>query len=119
MSALHVLGLPAFLLLAVMGCNEESHDVPPGEDVLIGGQHSFVPSAGYVPAPDVAIAIGEAVLVPIYGENPIRRQRPFNARLEDDVWVVRGSLPRDHLGGVAEVHISRVDGTIMRVTHGL
>ena len=105
-------------VLAISGCGAEFHETPPGEDRVVDGQHSFVPAGGYVPTPEVAIAIAEAVLIPIYGEERIRNQRPLVAQIVDDVWMIRGTLPRDHLGGVAELELERSDGRILRVSHG-
>jgi hypothetical protein len=78
----------------------------------------FRPQRGYVPDERTAIAIAEAVLVPIYGGEQIAHERPFRATLNGNVWEVRGHLPGDHLGGVAVVQISKDDGRILRVYHG-
>ena len=77
--------------------------------------HSYVPPAGFVPDSITAIRIAEAVWIPIYGEDQIRRQRPFHARLANNVWTVIGSLPRGWVGGVALAEISKRDARILRV----
>lgn len=102
-------------------------------------QASHVPPEGFVPNAATAIKIAEAVLVPIYGEQKIRHERPFTATLEGDVWTVSGTFPphknarvptpehpltRKEInvwatsGGAALVEISKQDGRILRVTHG-
>ena len=48
----------------------------------------------------------------------IRRQRPYHASLEGDVWRVVGYLPPDHVGGTALAEIAKRDGRILRVIHG-
>ena len=70
--------------------------------------------------PNAATAkrIAEAVWLPIYGKS-VLNEKPFKARLTNEgVWVVEGSLPKDMLGGVAYIEISRRDGRILEVTHG-
>jgi hypothetical protein len=79
---------------------------------------SYIPDSGFVPDSTTAIGIAEVVLTPIYGRDRVRGQRPFGARLQDDVWTVWGYLPPNHLGGVAEVQIAKRDARILKVTHG-
>jgi uncharacterized lipoprotein YbaY len=80
--------------------------------------HSVAPVQGFVPNEAAAIQIAVAVWSPIYGAENIERQRPFRAVLRGDVWIVEGSLPPKHRGGVALAEISKKDGRILRVTHG-
>ncbi|MGH9424378.1 MAG: YbbC/YhhH family protein [Thermoanaerobaculia bacterium] len=80
---------------------------------------SSAPASGIVPNAETAIRIAEAVWIPIYGEKLIESEKPFKATLRGDVWIVTGAdLPEGSLGGVAEAHISKRDGCILRVTHG-
>ena len=82
-------------------------------------KHKVVPKEGYVPNAETAIGIAVAVWIPIYGADNIARQKPFRATLRaDGVWVVEGSLPKGWLGGVALAEISKLDGHILRVSHG-
>lgn len=81
-------------------------------------QHTYTPSDGYVPNAITAISIAEAVLIPIYGKEEIERQKPLQATLTEGIWKVRGTLPEEMMGGVAEVDISKRSGEILRVTHG-
>ena len=81
-------------------------------------EHSFQPGAGFVPDAMTAVAIGVAVLTPIYGVEKLERQRPFRATLEGANWHVQGSISSAHLGGGAEVWIARADARVLRVTHG-
>ena len=92
--------------------------------LLIGCQHTvrtsdnYRPHTGYVPNPETAVQIAEAVLLPIYGKEQVESERPFVANLNGDIWTVEGSLPDGWLGGVAEVDIRKSDGKIMRLIHG-
>ena len=76
------------------------------------------PKNGFVPDAESAVRIAEAVWIPIYGKESIERQRPFEARLQDGVWHVAGSLPKGIKGGVALAEIQKTDEKILRVTHG-
>jgi NTF2 fold immunity protein len=80
-------------------------------------KHSYTPKEGYVPTADTAVKIAEAVWLPIYGES-IQKKKPFTARLENGVWIVEGTLPKDTMGGVPIIEISKKDGKILRVSHG-
>ena len=77
-----------------------------------------------MPDAKTAIAIAQAVLVPIYGADTIRREQPFSAKLVAGVWVVTGTEdcgdPSVHRcpGGVAEAHIAKKDGRIIAAFHG-
>ena len=81
-------------------------------------KHSFKPKEGFVPDAKTAMQIAELVWMPIYGEEKIRNEKPFNADLLNGVWTVTGSLPKGFVGGVALAEISKVDGCILRVSHG-
>jgi hypothetical protein len=74
-------------------------------------------SAGLVPDEQTAIAMAVAVWTPIYGAEKIARGQPYHAKLVDDFWIVRGSLPAGVAGGTAVAEIARSDGRIRRVIH--
>jgi len=85
-----------------------------------------IPKEGFVPTADVAIAIAEAVLVPVYGHDVIESERPFHATLKGDLWVVSGTVPCDSAppgavcpGGNAEVRISKKTGRIVYMMHSM
>jgi hypothetical protein len=79
---------------------------------------SYAPPAGFVPTAEVATQIAYAVLVPIYGVPQIDRQKPFTAQLDDESWIVEGTLPQGYRGGIARIEISKRDGRITHVSHG-
>jgi hypothetical protein len=72
-----------------------------------------------VPDEKTAIAIAEAVLIPIYGKEQIDAEKPFHAQLKDNIWTVEGSLPEGWTGGVAMVQLSRIDARVSKIEHGL
>lgn len=86
----------------------------------------YKPKEGYVPDGGTAVKIAEAVLIPVYGKKQIESERPFTAKLKDDVWTVYGTLrcpdgkggTTTHCaGGVAEVQISKADARILSMVH--
>ena len=73
-----------------------------------------------VPDEKTAIQIAESVLVAVYG-NDVLNERPFNVLIDKKrgVWFISGTLPDDHVGGVAEITIRIRDGKIMRIYHSM
>jgi NTF2 fold immunity protein len=84
---------------------------------------SVRPKDGFVPNAETASKVGEAVLLPVYGEEKILSERPFKATLQGDVWSVEGTLhcegPPDTIckGGTALVKLSKTSGQILFMTH--
>jgi hypothetical protein len=87
----------------------------------------YKPKSGYVPDSGTAVKIAEAVLIPVYGEKQIESERPFTAKLKDDVWTVTGTLRCPDAkggtttscdGGVAEVRLAKNDGRVLYMMHG-
>lgn len=94
----------------------------PAQDPALGVPKSVVPKDGFIPTATVAIAVAEAVLIPVYGRKQIASERPFKAELSGGVWDVNGSLhcepPESPCpGGTAQVKISRKTGEILFMTH--
>lgn len=81
-----------------------------------------IPKDGFVPNAKTAIKVAEPILDSIYGEDKIRKEKPLNAELDNNVWIIRGVLhsPKGHVavGGVAEIHISKKDCRVLFVSHG-
>jgi hypothetical protein len=113
-----------FMLLLVatvsmMGCRRGLDPVdfpePEGITTYIEGKVHFLPANGFVPDSITAIRVAESVLKPIYGLGGVAEQRPFTARLSDDVWVVRGTIPEMQTGSRIVVEIDKADARIRRV----
>lgn len=68
-----------------------------------------------------ALKIAENEFVKMYGKT-ILTQRPFSAILLNGLWKVKGTLHcqkgRVCSGGVAEISISEVDGSVISLYHG-
>ena len=78
---------------------------------------NYSPESGYIPDSKTAVAVAEAVLAPIYGQERVLNQRPFSVNEGADQWTVSGSRRRGELGGVATIVISKKTGAILRVSH--
>jgi hypothetical protein len=68
-----------------------------------GLQNSYIPNNGFVSDEKTAVAITEAILIPIYGKELIDSERPLKAKMRSGIWIIQGSLPEGYDGGVAEV----------------
>jgi hypothetical protein len=75
-------------------------------------------SADRIPDEATAIKVAEAKLSPIYGKDHIRREEPFHATLDHEVWIVSGSLPQGWDGGVATIRLNKKTGRIISYIHG-
>jgi hypothetical protein len=79
----------------------------------------WVPPDGFVPDADTAAKVSEVILARIFGDAQTDREKPFKVNLEDGVWIVKGQLPPNLLGGVAEIHISKKDARILHLLAGM
>lgn len=77
----------------------------------------FLPKDGIVTDENTAEKIAEAVLVPVFGQEEIDFQKPFEVKLENGIWIVKGQLPADFLGGVFEVRIRKQNGEVIYFAH--
>ena len=83
---------------------------------------SVRPKDGFVPNSETAVKIAEAVLIPVYGEKHILKERPFIATRKGDVWMVGGTIHCDPpdaqcYGGAAVVKISKSTGEVLEMVH--
>jgi NTF2 fold immunity protein len=88
----------------------------------VSAQDPWKQPNGLVPDKETAIRIAEAVLIPIYGEEQIKREKPYNVRLEDGKWTVTGSMPKSEspiVGGTFFIIISQKDARIIDIGHFL
>ncbi|GAB6007588.1 YbbC/YhhH family protein [Dysgonomonas reticulitermitis] len=65
-----------------------------------------------------AVKIAETILFPIYTEENIIRQRPYETYRINNYWVISGTLPKGYLGGVFLIILDARDGKVIRITHG-
>lgn len=109
--------LTAFLSLVIVCCSTVAAQL--ASESPKGGLR---PAEGFVPDASTAIRIAEAVLIPVYGEKTVTNERPYNAKLVDQEWVVKGSVPKALgavivVGGYSEVHINKKTGCIVLLMH--
>ncbi len=64
------------------------------------------------------ITVAQNTLFPIYGEDNIKGEMPYNIYKFEDKWLVLGSLPENYLGGVFEIVINAETSQIESVIHG-
>ena len=82
-----------------------------------------VPKEGFIPNAEVAVAVAEAVLVPVYGKQTALSERPYTAALHGNTWIIKGKVPCEGPpdavcpGGAGEVWISKRTGEIRYMTH--
>ena len=77
----------------------------------------ILPKEGFVPNEKTAFQIAEIVLSQIYGKETIESEKPFSINLENNVWIIEGSLKEGFLGGVAYIEIDKQTGQILKVIH--
>lgn len=67
---------------------------------------------------DVAISVAEPYLFSIYGKDAMLGEKPYEAYLIDNYWVVMGTLPEGMLGGTFMIILDATNGKVLRITHG-
>lgn len=80
--------------------------------------HNVVGSRILIDKEENAIKIAEAILFPIYTEENIVRQRPYESYRINNYWVISGTLPTRYLGGTFLIILDARDGKVIRITHG-
>jgi NTF2 fold immunity protein len=65
-----------------------------------------------------AIKIAEAILVNIYGQECLDRERPYEIYRFDRHWVLRGTMAEE-LGGTFLIIIDAKTAEVLRITHEL
>ncbi len=98
-----------FLTITLFSFNESIKS----EDIT---QRGYVPTEGFVPNEETAIKIAESILVPIYGEQVLKK-KPFIVKLDENIWSIKGTLPKGYLGGVPYIKIQKSDCKILMVGH--
>ena len=76
------------------------------------------PKNGFITDEKTAIRVAEAILAPIYGDQQIAQERPFQAALHGGIWTVEGTLSKGDTGGVAQIRIDQRTGAVVSYIHG-
>lgn len=71
-----------------------------------------------VPDEETAKKIAETVLMPIYGDS-VNDKKPFDIKFDEEnkVWVVKGTLKANQIGGVPGIIIRKSNGKVVAVWH--
>src|SRR5437660_12201647 len=77
----------------------------------------FECNGGVVSDKETAIRIAEAILFPVYGEDAIRGQRPYQVTLNDEKWTVDGTVRPGFVGGSFDVVILHRDACVLECGH--
>ena len=82
----------------------------------------YFPKEGMVPTPEVAIGIAKSVWTGIYGNKLVEKEKPYSINLEDNIWIVEGTLVSNNqdqiiLGGTLYIEIDKRTGNIIKVFH--
>ena len=110
--------LAAFLVISALSTFSQGTDEWGALDKSLQSAKSIHPKNGFVPDESTAIKIGEAVAVAQYGKEMISQEEPFRARLQGDLWTVKGTLhPQGAFGGTAVIQLNRSGGRIVFMTH--
>jgi hypothetical protein len=75
------------------------------------------PKRGVIPTEAIAKNIANIHLSEVYGARTIRAEFPLNAKIENGVWTVEGSLQRGKDGGVAIIRLCRSNGAVLSIIH--
>ncbi|WP_051508982.1 NTF2 fold immunity protein [Xylanibacter oryzae] len=74
---------------------------------------------GIIPNAKSAAGIAKIILNYCYGEGTINKEKPFNVELVNNrVWYIYGSLPKNSFGGAAQILIQKSDGKVLGIFHG-
>lgn len=60
-----------------------------------------------------AIEISKKYLIELFGEEAVREEEPFTGVLKGGVWIVRGYIPSDHIGGTFVVRLNAKSGCVL------
>ena len=77
----------------------------------------YFPKKGFIPTEEIAFQIAEVIFSNIYGKDCIEGEKPFSINLENDIWIIKGTL-HARKGGVAYMEIRKSNGEILKVHHG-
>lgn len=64
-----------------------------------------------------AISVAEPILFEIYGKSKIEDEKPYEAYLINNYWVIRGTLNRFSLGGTFSIVIDARNSKVIDIIH--
>lgn len=102
--------------LFLLGCQIKKSNLMTGDENFQITCDTVIPH-WYIPDPKTALNIAKILWEPLYGEE-IYSKQPFVVSLQDSIWVVKGTLPKNMDGGVPYMEIEGKNGTILIISHG-
>ncbi len=79
-------------------------------------------SEGVVNKPEVAVKLAEVLITRFYGEEEVTAQKPLQATVKDDRWIIEGSQKKDRLqptSGPVTLILSKIDAQVLGVHKGI
>jgi hypothetical protein len=64
-----------------------------------------------------AISVAEPILFEIYGKSKIEDEKPYEAYLINNYWVIRGTLNRFSFGGTFSIVIDARNSKVIEIIH--
>ena len=116
-----ILGLLLIIALSLaifFGVKSKSGETDGNMLKKYGVNENFIPDKGMIPDEETAKKIADAVFIQIYGDS-INDKKPFDVKFDEEykVWVVKGTLKANEIGGVPNIIIRKSDGKIIAVWH--
>lgn len=89
-----------FMMLLFCGCQmTEMEDVP----------------NGFLATSDAALKVAQVYLEPIYGYDRIKRQEPFYATIQNNLWIIKGTTPKGSIVEPIKIILERSSGRVVSV----
>lgn len=117
--SLIIIMLLCFLLT---GCKEgtvkETNKKVDAQGDIVEKYGSYIPKNGIVNNEGIALRIANIILYSVYGK-VIDDEKPLKAEYDKtaEVLVIAGTLPKNHIGGVANLVIKKSDGGVLAIWH--
>lgn len=68
---------------------------------------------------EIVFTVAEKKWKEVYGKSAINKQKPFVGEKENDsIWIVRGTLPKSVIGGLAYAEVNVKKHKVIKYTHG-
>lgn len=79
--------------------------------------NGYSPAEGLISTAALAFQIAEPILISVYGDDVVEKEKPFSINLEDNIWMIEGKRDKDDDGGVAYMEINRCNGAVLKIIH--
>jgi len=76
-----------------------------------------LPERGVIPDEKTAVAVGEAILRPVFGDEEVARFSLYHAQIQAGMWTVYGTLPSGSHGGTPMIRLRKSDAKVVEIWH--